>query len=118
MKKVGVVGLLIATVLIAGCYGTQTTTLTVPTTATANSVEIKGFAFNPGTITIKKGTTVTWTHNDGVPHTVTTTKAPVDFDSGRMSKGNIFSQTFNTVGTYEYYCSIHPSMRGKVIVTE
>lgn len=118
MKKIGMIGLLIAILLIAGCYGTKTATQ--PTTtqpATTNTVEIKGFAFNPSTITVTKGTTVKWTHNDGAPHTVTTTSAPVDFDSGRMNKGGTFSQIFDTAGTYEYYCSIHPSMKGKVIVT-
>src|SRR3989338_7074227 len=107
MKKILVVSLLIIMVLISGCYGPKTA---APSTATqptaANSVEIKGFAFNPGAITVAKGTTVTWTN------------APVDFDSGRMSKGDTFSQTFDTAGTYEYYCSIHPNMKGKVIVTE
>ena len=119
MKKILVVSLLIIMVLISGCYGPKTA---APSTATqptaANSVEIKGFAFNPGAITVAKGTTVTWTNEDSAPHTVTTTNAPVDFDSGRMSKGDTFSQTFDTAGTYEYYCSIHPNMKGKVIVTE
>lgn len=122
MKKIGIVGLLVIVILISGCYGPKTTiqpTAPIPTEpAAANAVEIKGFAFNPGTITVSKGTTVTWTHNDGAPHTVTTTSAPADFNSGRMSKGNTFSQTFDTAGTYEYFCSIHPSMKAKIIVTE
>ena len=80
--------------------------------------KLKALPLIQQTITVVKGTTVTWTHSDGAPHTVTTTKAPVDFDSGRMNKGGQFSQTFDTAGTYEYYCSIHPSMKGKVIVTE
>ncbi len=117
MKKIWIVGLLVILVLIAGCYGTKTTTSGLATTAAANSVEIKGFAFNQATITVAKGTTVTWTNDDSAPHTVTTTNAPVDFDSGTMNKGDTFSQTFDTAGTYEYYCSIHPSMKGKVIVT-
>ncbi len=117
MKKILVVSLLIAMMLLSGCYGPKTA---VPSTATqptaANTVEIKGFAFNPATITVSKGTTVTWTNEDSAPHTVTTTNAPVAFDSGRMSKGEQFSQTFDAAGTYEYYCSIHPNMKGKVIV--
>lgn len=80
MKKIWIIGLLVTLVLIAGCYGTKTTSIEPTTTAIANSVEIKGFAFNPAAITIAKGTTVRWTHNDNAPHTVTTTSAPVDFD--------------------------------------
>ena len=119
MKKIWVISLLVIVVLISGCYGPKTaapSTTTQPTAA--NTVEIKGFAFNPWEITVTKGTTVTWANKDSAPHTVTTTNAPVAFDSGRMSKGEQFSQTFDTAGTYEYYCSIHPNMRGKVIVTE
>ena len=121
MKKTLVIGLLLVVVLIAGCYGTQTVTPSTPTTtqpAATNNVEIKGFAYGPETITVTKGTTVTWTNEDSAPHTVTTTNAPVAFDSGKMNQGEQFSQTFDTAGTYEYYCSIHPNMRGKVIVTE
>ena len=119
MKKIWVISLLVIVVLISGCYGPKTaapSTTTQPTAA--NTVEIKGFAFNPGEITVTKGTTVTWANKDSAPHTVTTTNAPVAFDSGRINKGEQFSQTFDTAGTYEYYCSIHPNMRGKVIVTE
>ena len=115
-KKVCIMGLLIAVALISACYGTQETTGS--TTSTENSIEIKGFAFNPSTTTVKKGTTVTWTNKDNSAHTVTTTNAPESFDSGSLSKDKAFSQTFNTAGTYEYYCSIHPNMKGKLIVTE
>ncbi len=118
MKKIGIVGLLVIVILISGCYGPKTTTQPTTQPAAANAVEIKGFAFNPAAITVSKGTTVTWTHNDGAPHTVTTTSAPADFDSGTMNKGNTFSQTFDTAGTYEYFCSIHPNMKAKIIVTE
>ena len=118
MKITFIIGLLVILAVVSGCYGTNTTTQPTQTQpATTNMVEIKGLAFNPATITVSKGTTVTWTHNDGTPHTVTTTTAPVDFDSGIKNKGDTFNQTFNTAGTYEYFCSIHPSMKGNVIVT-
>ena len=116
MKKIGVIGLLVIVTLISGCYGAKTATQSTTQPATTNTVEIKDFAFNPATTTVAKGTTVSWTNDDGTPHTVTTTKAPVDFDSRRMNKGDQFSQTFDTPGNYEYYCSIHPSMKGKIIV--
>ena len=119
MKKTFIMGLLVVLVVVSGCYGTKTATQPSRTQpATTNTVEIKGFAFNPATITVTKGTTVKWTNNDNAPHTVTTTSAPVDFDSGTKNKGDTFTQTFDTAGTYGYYCSIHPSMKGKIIVTE
>jgi len=82
----------------------------------ASEVTIKDFAFGPASLTVSKGTTVTWLHDDGAPHTVTTTKAPESFGSGNLTKGDSFSQTFDTTGTYEYFCSIHPKMKGTVVV--
>ena len=77
----------------------------------------KNFAFNPSTITIPKGTTVVWTNNDSVPHTVTSS-AGMGFDSGTLNQGAIFSRIFNDVGTFSYGCSIHPAMKGTIIVTQ
>jgi plastocyanin len=74
-------------------------------------------AFTPLTMSVPVGTTVTWTNQDDVPHTVTTTKAPVTFDSGVFDKGKSFSYTFAKPGTYEYYCAVHPDMRATVVVT-
>ncbi len=81
---------------------------------TSTEVEISGFAFGPATITISVGTTVTWTNNDPVAHTVSSRDTL--FDSGNLSGGATFSYTFGESGTFEYYCKIHPSMTGKVIV--
>lgn len=88
------------------------------TTAANVNVEIKGFAFNPRAVTIKKGATVTWKQMDSAPHTATSTSAPAGaaFDSGTLNKGDSWSHTFNIEGTYEYYCAIHPNMKGNVIV--
>jgi len=59
----------------------QTTTSNPP--ASDNSVSIQGFAFNPATLTIKAGTTVTWTNEDSAPHTITSAGF---FDSGTIGK--------------------------------
>ncbi len=83
-------------------------------TPTAN-VSISGFSFQPQTINVTAGTTVTWTNLDSVTHTVTSDTGL--FDSGSLSTGQTFSRTFNTAGSYDYHCSIHPSMTGSVIVT-
>lgn len=88
-----------------------------PSASTTNAVTISDFAFVPGTITVKTGTTVTWTNQDSASHTVV-----VDSGTGPKSSniatGKTFSYTFATAGTYAYHCSIHPSMKATVIVTD
>jgi amicyanin len=112
MGKIWLISFLIIAVLASGCtYGPKTQTQP----AAANTVEIKGYAFNPDTITIAKGTTVTWTNRDSVQHTVT--GIGNDIDSPILSQGQTYSFTFNETGTFEYQCHIHPTMKGKVIVT-
>ncbi|MDQ1428685.1 MAG: hypothetical protein QOK39_2161 [Acidimicrobiaceae bacterium] len=80
----------------------------------AAKVSIANFAFSPATLTIKVGTKVTWTNNDVVAHTVTFTDVA---NSPVLNRGDTFSRTFTTVGTYSYICSIHPFMHGTVVVT-
>jgi quinohemoprotein ethanol dehydrogenase len=85
-----------------------------------NSVDIVDYAFNPGTIIVPPGTTVTWTNkSSGQPHSATSTVSetnPVAFDSGILNPGESYSFTFDTPGTYDYFCVPHPFMRGKVVV--
>ena len=78
-------------------------------------VDIEGFAFQPATLTVPPGTTVTWTNQDNAPHTVTSVDGK--FDSGSLSKGQKFSFNFTEPGVYDYHCKIHPSMRGQIEVT-
>jgi plastocyanin len=80
----------------------------------ANAVTIVDFGFNPGSITVKAGTTVTWT-NTGVTHTVTSNTGL--FDSGHLGSGDTFTFTFSKAGTYAYHCAIHSSMKGEVTVS-
>ncbi len=70
--------------------------------------------FVPRSITVKKGTTVQWTNRDNQVHTVTGSA----FDSGNVQANETYSRTFNSVGTFEYGCSIHPTMQGVVHVIE
>ncbi len=89
--------------------GSPTQTLTLQPVA----IDITNFAFVPATVTISKGTTVVWTQQDsGVSHTVT----DIGFDSPPLSQGQTFNQTFNDAGTFNYHCSIHPTMTGTIIV--
>jgi len=77
-------------------------------------VSIKDFAFNPEAVTISAGDTVRWTNLDSITHTI---KGP-DFESDTLRDGDSYSFVFTKPGVYEYECSIHPSMKGTVTVTE
>jgi len=84
--------------------------------AGASAVTIQNFAFNPQTLTVKVGSKVTWTNQDGIAHTVT-------FDTGGATSDNLapgatYEQTFSTAGTLTYHCKIHPIMTGTVMVTQ
>ncbi|MEU6353224.1 plastocyanin/azurin family copper-binding protein [Streptomyces sp. NPDC047072] len=80
-------------------------------------VDIMGYKFGDGKqLVVEVGQTVQWTNHDSAPHTVTTTKAPVAFDSGTLQQGDSWSYTFTKVGTYEYYCAVHPDMVSSVKV--
>jgi plastocyanin len=81
---------------------------------TGNAVSIQGFAFSVSSLSVKTGTTVTWTNNDATTHTVTADDG--SFDSGNVAPGGTFSHTFNAVGTIAYHCSIHTTMKANVVV--
>ncbi len=77
-------------------------------------VMIEGFAFKPSSITVPEGMEVVWMNEDGTTHTVTSRDEV--FDSGNIANGESYSYTFGEAGTYEYYCTLHPSMEGEVEV--
>ncbi len=78
-------------------------------------VSIQNFSFQPASIQVTTGTTVTWTNQDTAPHTVTFRSSAQG--SGTLQRSQSFSYTFTTPGTYDYYCAVHPYMVGRVIVT-
>ena len=78
-------------------------------------VGIVNFKFTPDTVTIKAGTTVDWTNQDDIPHTVSFTGSGIHSDV--LARNGSYSHTFTAPGTYAYICSIHPFMHGTVIVT-
>lgn len=80
-----------------------------------NAVSINGFAFVPSTLTVKSGTTVTWTNGDEDPHTVVAGDG--SFRSQVLGSGGTYSFTFPAPGSFDYVCSIHPFMHGTVVVT-
>jgi plastocyanin len=77
-------------------------------------VSIVSRAYQPATLTVTAGQTVTWTNHALTPHTVTAVGG--QFDSGRIDPGESFTVTFATPGTFAYTCTIHPSMHGSVVV--
>ena len=70
--------------------------------------------FSPERLTIKAGTTVTWTNRDDIPHTVASKDRA--FKSKVMDTDESFSFTFSTPGEYTYFCSLHPHMTGTIVV--
>lgn len=80
-----------------------------------NNIEIKNYVFSPSSLTIKIGDTITWTNNDGVSHTITSDSGS-ELDSQTISDGQTYSHTFNSAGTFNYHCSIHTGMKGRIIV--
>lgn len=126
--------LLAGLILAAGCGGggpattttvaATSTTSATPTTTTAPdsttlpvdadaTITISGFAFGePLTVTV--GDTVAVVNQDGVPHTWTSDDGL--FDSGSLSRGEVFRHTFTEAGEYEFFCGIHPQMQGSITV--
>ena len=134
-RKIAIIGaaalLLLTVVLVAAACGGDGTTTTVPAGSTTESVSttgggggggggggaqvtIKDFAFDPASVTIKTGESVTWTNEDSTTHDVVADGG--EFSSGNIDNGATFSFTFDKAGTYPYICGIHPSMTGTVVV--
>jgi plastocyanin len=82
---------------------------------TAPRADIAGFAFKPGTLTVRVGATVSWTNRDDAPHTVTATSG--SFGSRQLGKGGVYARRFDRAGTFAYLCALHPQMKGRVVVT-
>ena len=82
-------------------------------TEAGTEVHIDNFTFAPAQLTVKVGTTVTWTNRDDIPHTVVSAGK---FRSKTMDTDGSFSFTFTTAGEYKYFCSLHPHMTGMVKV--
>lgn len=98
--------------MIAGCETEEPPLPTNDVTPGDATVEMRGQMFEPSTITISVGETVTWMNEDAVIHTV----VGDGFNSGNLNEGDTFSHTFDEPGTYEYTCTIHPGMDGTVVV--
>jgi plastocyanin len=115
--------------LLAGCggndYGDKGGGSTTPPQTETSArgagavadVRMKNIHFIPRNITIKAGTKVVWTNGDDVDHTVTKDSGPgAEFDSGNVSSGKSFEQTFTAPGKVSYVCTIHPNQDGTITV--
>ena len=81
----------------------------------AKNVTIAAMQFQPATIRVNAGDEVTWINNAAMPHTVTG-REDGKLSSERLNQGSVFRHTFEKPGTYLYYCALHPSMTGVVVV--
>lgn len=106
----------IATILVAILAGKQTTVSATPAAPSAAGAEVKidNFSFTPATLTVPVGTQITWTNRDDIPHTVVTDDNTVK--SKALDTDEKFTYTFTKPGTYSYFCSIHPKMKGTIVV--
>ena len=104
----GVRATLAAVVVLAGLASGQAL-------AADAQIKIANFTFDPPTLTVKAGTTVTWVNADDIPHVVL--EKTGKFRSPAIDTDDKFSQTFSTPDTVEYFCAIHPHMTGKIVVT-
>jgi plastocyanin len=98
-------------------YAGVLTSLLVPAAAWSNpgpQVTIDNFTFSPATLTIARGTTVTWTNQDDIPHSIVLGGTGVH--SKALDTENSFSYQFDRAGTFAYICGLHPHMHGEVIV--
>jgi len=80
-----------------------------------NKIEIKDFMFNPPTITVKSGETITWINRDEEPHTVVSVGKKFQ-KSSALDTDQEFTITAGEPGTYTYFCSVHPKMTGTIVV--
>lgn len=111
LNILGMAALLLASLAMAGAPEISAST---PADTPQVEVKVDNFSFTPATITVPAGTTVRWTNRDDIPHNVVANDN--SFKSKVMDTDETFSYTFTKAGTYDYFCSIHPKMTGKVVV--
>jgi plastocyanin len=106
----------ITAMLVTMLAGRQTTQAAVPAAPPAAGAEVKidNFSFTPATLTVAVGTQVTWTNRDDIPHTIVSDDKT--FKSNALDTDEKFTYTFAKPGTYSYFCSIHPKMKGTIVV--
>ncbi len=95
------------------------TASTPAATEDPNTVVMKDLDYQTKTLTVKKGTTVTWKNNDTASHTITfNDTANSAMDGPLTAPGKTYQHTFDTAGTFAYHCMPHPFMKGTIVVTD
>ena len=112
---------ILAVILLSACgpKSSPTPAGTLPPIQVSSSggiqeISISNFAFSPASVTLKVGTTVTWTNQDSAPHTIVSDTG--EWRSPRLGQGDTFSFTFDKAGTFPYHCGVHSSMTGTITV--
>ena len=118
---------LVTAIALCGCTSNvpgsvAPTTTQIAPPAAGPTVTIQNFAFTPASTTVPKGTSVTWVNQDTANHQVVndaqgTIAQGALFTSSSFPKGASYSFKFDSPGTYPYHCSLHPAMKGTVVVT-
>ncbi|HEY7801319.1 MAG TPA: cupredoxin family copper-binding protein [Dehalococcoidia bacterium] len=94
--------------------GSDTSSATVTVGGITNTIDIRGFKYAPGNLQVPVGARITWKNFDGAPHTATAKDK--SWNTGDISKGEEKTLTFDKVGDYLYYCTIHPTMKARIQV--
>ena len=120
MNSKVIIGIVVAVIVVAGLFFfmqkqkpmSRESSQQSQTEVEANTVIIKNFSFSPDVLTVKQGTKVTWINQDLMVHKVNSDT----FNSSDLNQGDKFEFVFNKVGSFDYVCSIHPAMTGKIVV--
>ena len=104
--------LIAAAFVMVSCYKSKSS---YNSNTTTSKVSITSSGYSPASLTVTNGSTVTWTNNDNMAHTVTTTEGSIN--SGDIAPGSSYTKTFTTAGTYTYHDSHNTNMTGVLIVT-
>lgn len=119
-RSVRLTGALVLGVALAACSDDASSVAgdgTGSTDPVAPSVEIERSRFSPVDVTVERGQAVEFTNLDAFDHTVTSRPdGSIEFDSGPFGQDETFTQQFDEPGTHRYFCAIHPTMRGTIVV--
>ncbi|MDT4917182.1 MAG: hypothetical protein QOH89_1882 [Pseudonocardiales bacterium] len=133
LRKLALAGCALTLAVVALTACSSSTSGGGPSDTNGTVISLKSLMFNPGDITVKAGTEVTWRNDEPITHTVTSgevtgldkttglrtgQKPDGLFDEKLSGNGDTFSYTFTKAGTYSYYCDIHFGMNAKIIVTK
>jgi plastocyanin len=112
-KNLFIVSALVSVIfIVASCYKNNSSMNNIPTT---NKITISSSGYSPASLSVATGSTITWTNNDNMVHTVTTADGSIN--SGDIAAGASYSKTFSAAGTFNYYDVHNKNMMGVLMVT-